>query len=179
VLGPIVCGPPHRPTSERVLCWAASSEEHLIPARSQLVSPVQVLLVEDCPGDVRLTQEALQDANAGARLHVATDDVEAMDGDGKYRDCPRPDLILLDLNLPKLDGCEVLTPIKKDSALKAIPIVVLSRSAAQANIAKSYALRANCYLTKPLDLEDLDALVKRINEFWVDRVKFPQCAAGG
>ena len=138
--------------------------------------------MEDCPGHVRLTQEAFQDANAGVRLHVATDGVEAMDflrRDGKYTDSPRPDLILLDLNLPRMDGREVLTLIKENSALKSIPIVVLSTSAAEADIAKSYDLYASCYLTKPVDLEDFDALVKRINEFWIERVKLPQHALGG
>lgn len=168
----------------RNACFAQvrKSEERLIPPRPQLVSSVQVLLVEDCPGDARLTQEAFQDANAGVRLHVAADGHEAMDflrRDGKYTDFPRPDLILLDLNLPRLDGREVLTLIKEDSALKSIPIVVLSMSAAEADIAKSYTLRANCYLTKPVDLEGFHALVKRINEFWIERVQFPQHAPGG
>jgi two-component system response regulator len=143
---------------------------------------LQVLLVEDCPSHVRLTQEAFQDANAGVRLHVAIDGVEAMDflcRDGKYTDSPRPDLILLDLNLPRLDGREVLTRIKEDRALKSTPVVVLSTSAADADIAKSYTLRANCYLTKPADLDDFDALVKRISEFWIERVKLPQHARDG
>jgi chemotaxis family two-component system response regulator Rcp1 len=146
-------------------------------ARSQILSPVQVLLVEDSPGDVRLTQEAFDDANANVELHVATDGVEAMDflrREGKHNDAPRPDLVILDLNLPRLDGREVLARVKEDSTLKAIPIVVLSTSASEVDIAASYHLHANCYFTKPVDLDDFDDLVQRINAFWIEKVKTPR-----
>src|ERR1700736_6821512 len=113
--------------------------------------PKQVLLVEDSPGDVRLTQEAFRDANKSVHLHVATDGVEAMAflrHEGAHADAPRPDLILLDLNLPKMDGREVLVHIKEDNSLKTIPTVILTTSDAEADIVKCYQLHANCYLKK-------------------------------
>ncbi|MHB8217459.1 MAG: response regulator [Candidatus Sulfotelmatobacter sp.] len=137
---------------------------------------IEVLLVEDSPGDVRLTQEAFRDANEAIHLHVATDGVEAMsflNQSGAYASAPRPDLILLDLNLPKMDGREVLAHIKDDNNLKTIPTVILTTSDAEADIVKSYQLQANCYLSKPVQLDDFEALVRSINDFWLTRVKLP------
>jgi len=139
--------------------------------------PIEVLLVEDSPGDVRLTQEAFRDANKTIHLHVAADGVEAMAflrREGKHADVPRPDLILLDLNLPKMDGREVLTHIKEDVDLKTIPTVILTTSDAEVDIVKSYQLQANCYLTKPVELDAFENLVKSINDFWLTKVKLPQ-----
>jgi len=139
--------------------------------------PIEVLLVEDSPGDVRLTQEAFRDANGAVHLHVATDGVEAMEflqKQGVHANAPRPDLILLDLNLPKMDGREVLAHIKEDEGLKTIPTVILTTSDAEADIVKSYQLQANCYLTKPVQLDAFEALVKSINDFWLTKVKLPQ-----
>ena len=136
----------------------------------------EVLLVEDSPGDVRLTQEAFREANQAIHLHVANDGVEAMgflNQSGAYAGVPRPDLILLDLNLPKMDGREVLAHIKDDNNLKTIPTVILTTSDAEADIVKSYQLQANCYLSKPVQLDDFEALVKSINDFWLTRVKLP------
>ena len=143
---------------------------------------IQVLLVEDSPGDVRLTQEAFRDANPSIRLHVAADGVEAMAflrRKGKHRDAPRPDLILLDLNLPKMDGREVLAHIKEDEGLKTIPTVILTTSDAEADIVRSYQLQANCYLTKPVQLDAFESLVKSVNDFWLTKVKLPQQEQGG
>ncbi len=137
---------------------------------------IEVLLVEDSPGDVRLTQEAFREANQAIHLHVATDGVEAMaflGQKGAFTNVPRPDLILLDLNLPKMDGREVLAHIKDDARLKTIPTVILTTSDAEADIVKSYQLQANCYLSKPVQLDDFEALVKSINDFWLTRVKLP------
>ncbi len=139
--------------------------------------PIQVLLVEDSPGDVRLTQEAFRDANFAIQMHVAQDGVEAMEflrRQGRHKDAPRPDLILLDLNLPKMDGSEVLAQIKADDDLKSIPTVILTTSEAEADIAKSYRLQANCYLSKPVELDVFEGLVKSINDFWLTRAKLPQ-----
>jgi CheY-like chemotaxis protein len=138
--------------------------------------PIEVLLVEDSPGDVRLTQEAFRDANNSIHLHVAMDGIEAMAflrHEGSHAHDPRPDLILLDLNLPKMDGREVLTHIKEDADLKMIPTVILTTSDAEADIRKSYQLQANCYLTKPVQLDAFEALVKSINDFWLTKVKLP------
>jgi len=137
---------------------------------------LEVLLIEDSAGDVRLTQEAFRDANMSIHLHVATDGVEAMAflrREGPHRDAPRPDFILLDLNLPRMDGREVLAHIKGDEGLKTIPTVILTTSEAEADIVKSYQLKANCYLTKPVDLDDFEGLVKSINDFWLTTVKLP------
>jgi two-component system, chemotaxis family, response regulator Rcp1 len=139
--------------------------------------PIEVLLVEDSPGDVRLTQEAFRDANKAIHLHVASDGVEAMaflKREGVYARAPRPELILLDLNLPKMDGREVLAHIKEDPNLKTIPTVILTTSEAEADIVKSYQLQANCYLSKPVQLDAFEALVKSINDFWLTKVKLPQ-----
>jgi two-component system, chemotaxis family, response regulator Rcp1 len=137
---------------------------------------IEVLLIEDSPGDVRLTREAFRDAEASIHLHVASDGVEAMAflrNEGVYIDMPRPDLILLDLNLPKMDGREVLAHIKENEALKTIPTVILTTSDSEEDILKSYQLKANCYLTKPVQLEAFENLVRSISDFWLTKVKFP------
>jgi chemotaxis family two-component system response regulator Rcp1 len=139
--------------------------------------PIDVLLVEDSPGDVRLTREAFRNANASIQLHVVSDGVEAMEflrHEGGHANAPRPDLVLLDLNLPKMDGREVLALIKADDGLKTIPTVILTTSEAEADIVKSYQLQANCYLTKPGQLDAFESLVKSINDFWLTKVKLPQ-----
>lgn len=140
-----------------------------------------VLLVEDSPGDVRLTQEAFRDAGKSIDLRVAADGLEAMaflKREGVHADAPRPDFILLDLNLPRMDGIEVLTHIKEDESLKTIPTVILTTSDAEADILTSYQLQANCYLSKPVQLEEFESLVKSINDFWLTKVKLPQHANG-
>ena len=139
--------------------------------------PIEVLLVEDSPGDVRLTQEAFHDANPAVHLNVAADGVEAMaflKHQGIHTQSPRPDLILLDLNLHKMDGREVLAQIKRDEGLKTIPTVILTTSEAEVDIAKSYQLQANCYLSKPVELDAFESLVKSINDFWLTKVKLPK-----
>jgi two-component system, chemotaxis family, response regulator Rcp1 len=139
--------------------------------------PVEVLLVEDSPGDVRLTQEALCGTNRSIHLHVASDGVEAMAflrHEGEYVHAPRPDLILLDLNVPKMDGRDVLAQIKTDDSLKAIPTIVLTTSDADADVLKSYELQANCYLNKPVQLDEFESVVKSISDFWLTKVKLPQ-----
>ena len=139
--------------------------------------PMQVLLVEDSPGDVRLTQEAFREANIAIQLHIVLDGVEAMEflrQEGRHARSPRPDLILLDLNLPKMDGREVLETIKADDTLKSIPTVILTTSEAEADITKSYLLQANCYLTKPVQLEAFESLVMSINDFWLTKATLPQ-----
>jgi two-component system, chemotaxis family, response regulator Rcp1 len=140
-----------------------------------------VLLVEDSPGDVRLTQEAFRDADPSIELHVATDGVEAiafLRREGIHVNAARPDFILLDLNLPKMDGREVLAHIKGDEYLKMIPTVILTTSDAEADIMTSYQLRANCYLIKPVQLEEFEGLVKSVNDFWLTTVKLPLQALG-
>lgn len=138
--------------------------------------PVEILLVEDNPGDVRLMQESFKESKVRNTLHVVRDGVEALAflrGGGEYADAPRPDLVLLDLNLPKKDGREVLAEIKEDPDLKRIPVVVLTISKAEEDILKSYNLHANCYITKPIDLEQFLGVVKAIDEFWFTIVKLP------
>jgi chemotaxis family two-component system response regulator Rcp1 len=138
---------------------------------------IQVLLVEDSPGDVRLTKEAFRDANRSISLHVAADGVEAMAflrQEGAHVDAPRPDLILLDLNLPKMDGREVLAHIKADDDLKLIPTVILTTSDSEVDIVNSYQLQANCYLTKPVQLDEFESLIKSINDFWLIKARLPQ-----
>ena len=139
--------------------------------------PIEVLLVEDSPGDVRLTREAFKDAKVHINLHVASDGAKAMaflKRDGEYASAPRPDLILLDLNLPKKDGREVLAEIKEDPALKTIPVVVLTTSSSEADILRSYQLHANCYITKPVGLEGFLTVVKSIDSFWMSVVRLPR-----
>ena len=141
--------------------------------------PIEVLLVEDSPGDVRLTREAFRDADRSIHLSVASDGVEAMAflrREGAHVDAPRPDLILLDLNLPKMDGREVLAHIKDDESLRLIPTVILTTSDSEADVVKSYQLQANCYLSKPVQLDAFESLVKSINDFWLTKVKLPQQA---
>src|SRR5580693_9943331 len=138
---------------------------------------IEVLLVEDNPGDVRLTQEAFLDANPSVHLHIASDGVEAMAflrREGSHKNNPRPDLVLLDLNLPKMDGRQVLAQIKKDESLKTIPTVILTTSSSEDDIAKSYHLQANCYLVKPVQLDAFENLVKSINDFWLTKARLPQ-----
>ena len=144
--------------------------------------PVDVLLVEDSPGDVRLTREAFREANPAVCLHVASDGIEAMAflrREGAYVEAPRPDFILLDLNLPKMDGREVLALIKEDHSLRTIPTVILTTSEADADILQSYELNANAYLRKPVTLEAFEALVRSINDFWLTKVVLPQHSATG
>jgi CheY-like chemotaxis protein len=138
--------------------------------------PMEVLLVEDSPGDLRLTREAFKDAKVLINLHVASDGTEAMaflKRDGGHTNAPRPDLILLDLNLPKKDGREVLQEIKQSPTLKSIPVVILTTSASDADILRSYLLHANCYITKPVDLKGFLNVVKSIDNFWLSVVKLP------
>jgi two-component system, chemotaxis family, response regulator Rcp1 len=138
---------------------------------------IEVLLVEDSPGDVRLTQEAFRDSGKPVRLHLACNGIEAMAflrREGVYRNVPRPDLILLDLNLPKMDGREVLAFIKKDRGLKIIPTIILTTSDDEADVLVSYQLQANCYLRKPAHWDAFDNLVRSINAFWLTRAKLPQ-----
>jgi CheY-like chemotaxis protein len=139
--------------------------------------PIEILLVEDNPADVRLTQEALREGKVRNNLHVARDGVEAVEflkRRGKYAGAPRPDLVLLDLNLPKKDGREVLAEVKDDAELKTIPIVVLTTSSAELDILRSYSLHANCYITKPVDLEQFVQVVKSIDDFWLTVVRLPK-----
>jgi chemotaxis family two-component system response regulator Rcp1 len=138
---------------------------------------IEVLLVEDSPGDVRLTQEAFRDSGKPVRLHLASDGVEAMAflrGEGFYANAPRPDLILLDLNLPRMDGREVLAEIKRDQSLKTIPTIILTTSDDESDVMISYQLQANCYLRKPAHWDAFDNLVRSINAFWLTRAKLPQ-----
>lgn len=139
--------------------------------------PIGILLVEDSPGDVRLTQEVLKEAKVLNQLHVVGDGAEAMTflrREGKYTNFPRPDLILLDLNLPKKDGREVLGEIKSDENLRRIPVVILTVSKSEEDVFKSYDLHANCYITKPVDLDQFLKVVKSIEEFWLTIVKLPE-----
>jgi CheY-like chemotaxis protein len=138
---------------------------------------VEVLLVEDNPGDVRLTQEAFREANRAVHLHLAADGVEAMAflrHQGIHTNAPRPDLILLDLNLPKMDGRELLAKIKQDDSLKSIPTVILTTSESESDILRCYQLQANCYLNKPVELDEFESLVKSVDEFWLTRVRLPR-----
>jgi two-component system, chemotaxis family, response regulator Rcp1 len=136
-----------------------------------------ILLVEDSPGDVRLTREAFRSVDKALQLHVAVDGVEAISflrRQGIHADAPRPDLILLDLNLPKMDGRQVLAEIKQDDDLKTIPTVILTTSAAQEDIETVYQLRANCYFTKPVEYDAFEGLLKSIINFWLTIVRLPQ-----
>ena len=138
--------------------------------------PIEILLVEDNPGDVRLTKESLRESKVRNNLHVAPDGVAALAflrREGSYAEVPRPDLILLDLNLPKKDGREVLAEIKADPALKTIPVVVLTTSSAEQDVLRSYELQAASYITKPVDLEQFITVVKSIEDFWLTIVTLP------
>ena len=138
---------------------------------------IEILLVEDNPGDVRLTIEGLKEGKVRNNLHVARDGVEALAflrREGEYRDAVRPDLILLDLNLPRKDGREVLQDLKQDPALRTIPVVVLTTSRSEQDVLRSYELQANCYITKPVDLEQFITVVKSIEDFWLTIVTLPR-----
>jgi chemotaxis family two-component system response regulator Rcp1 len=144
--------------------------------RTESAAPVEILLVEDNPGDVRLTREALREGKVYNNLHWAKDGVEALEflrQEGPHADAPRPDIILLDLNLPKKDGREVLLSIKNDDRFKQIPVVVLTTSEAEEDILRSYELHANCYITKPVDLEKFITVVQSIDRFWLTVVTLP------
>jgi chemotaxis family two-component system response regulator Rcp1 len=137
---------------------------------------IEVLLVEDSPGDVRLTREAFKDAKMHINLHVASDGAEAMaflGREGEHANSVRPDLILLDLNLPKKDGREVLAELKQNPILKSIPVVILTTSASETDIQGSYEQHANCYITKPVDLEGFLKVVRSIDNFWLSVVRLP------
>jgi chemotaxis family two-component system response regulator Rcp1 len=141
----------------------------------------EVLLVEDSPGDVRLTREAFRNAALPIRLHVAADGVEAMAflrREGAFAGVPRPDFILLDLNLPRMDGREVLAHIKGDPDLKSIPTIILTTSDADADVVKSYRLQASAFLTKPVQLDAFESLVRSVGSFWLTKVKYPRREPG-
>jgi chemotaxis family two-component system response regulator Rcp1 len=143
-------------------------------------APINVLLVEDSPGDVRLTREAFKDAKVHLNLHVVSDGAKAMAfllREGVYANATRPDLVLLDLNLPKKDGREVLEEIKVNPTLKTIPVVILTTSSSEADILRSYQLHANCYITKPVGLEGFLTVVKSIDSFWLSVVKLPHAVS--
>jgi CheY-like chemotaxis protein len=138
--------------------------------------PIEILLVEDNPGDVRLTVEALREGKVRNNLHVATDGVEALEllqRTGRFASAQRPDLILLDLNLPRMDGRELLEKIKGDADLRRIPIVVLTTSNAEVDVLRSYDLHANCYITKPVDVEAFFSVIRSIDSFWLAVVRLP------
>ena len=140
------------------------------------IKPIEILLVEDNPGDVRLIKESLSDAKVGNSPHVVQNGVEALAflrREDKYADVPQPDLVLLDLNLPKKGGREVLAEIKADKQLRQIPVVVLTTSQADEDILKAYGLNANAYVSKPVDLEDFMGVVRSIEEFWLTIAKLP------
>lgn len=140
------------------------------------MEPIEILLVEDSPGDIRLTKEALRSSKLRNNLSVVEDGVEALEflrREGRYSDVLRPDIILLDLNLPRKDGREVLEEIKRDENLKRIPVVILTTSNSEHDILASYNLYANCYITKPVDLEQFMTIVKNIENFWFTIVKLP------
>jgi two-component system response regulator len=141
-----------------------------------MVKPIEILLVEDNPGDVRLSIEVLRDAKVHNHLNTVSDGVEALSflrREGIYADAPHPDLILLDLNLPKKDGREVLAEIKADDNLKRIPVVVLTTSQSEEDILKAYELHANCYISKPVNLDQFIKVVQSIEAFWLTIVKLP------
>ena len=142
----------------------------------QTFSPIDILLVEDNPGDVDLAREALENSKVYNTLHVVTDGVEALDflfRRGKHASAPRPDLIILDLNLPKKDGREVLAEIKDNPEVMHIPVVILTTSRDEEDILKAYKLHANCFITKPIDLHQFIKVVKTIEDFWLTIVKLP------
>ena len=141
-----------------------------------MIQPVEILLVEDNPGDVRLIKEVFKDAKILNNIHVAIDGETALQfllSQGKYVESPRPDLILLDLNLPKMDGRELLSEIKKNGKLKSIPVVILTTSTAEEDIRDTYSNHANSYITKPVDLDRFIKVVKSIEDFWLSIVKLP------
>ncbi len=138
--------------------------------------PVEILLVEDNPGDVRLTREAFKEARLASRLSVVGDGIEALAflrHQGKFADAAKPDMILLDLNLPKKGGLEVLADVKGDEGLRRTPVVVLSTSSAEKDVRRSYELHANCYISKPVDLDAFIKVVRSIEQFWLTNVALP------
>jgi len=144
--------------------------------------PVDILLVEDSPGDRRLAQEALRESKVSNTVYAVADGVEALEflrKEGKYAASPRPDLIMLDLNLPRKDGREVLAEVKADANLRCIPVVILTMSKDEEDILKSYNLHANCYITKPIDLDQFMKVVQSIEDFWLTIVKLPPHRNGG
>jgi len=147
-----------------------------MPPANQTQRPVNLLLVEDNPADVRLTEEALKQGEVAVNLNVASDGVEAVDflrQRGKFREAPRPELILLDLNLPKKSGREVLSEIKCDPDLRRIPVVVMTTSTAEQDVEKAYHLNANCYVAKPIELDDFFEVVRSIEDFWLRKAVLP------
>ena len=143
---------------------------------SRVSQPFEILLVEDNPGDVLLTQEAFREGRLAHRLSVTEDGEEAMRFlrlEVKFADAPRPDLILLDLNLPKIDGRELLEEVKSDPTLRHIPVIVLTTSEAEQDIWRAYKLHANCYLTKPIEMEDFLRKIRSVEEFWLTVVRLP------
>lgn len=143
---------------------------------SKPIKPIDILLVEDNPGDVRLTREALKEGKVLNNLHVTMDGMEALaflKQEGEYRHAVRPDIVLLDLNLPKKDGREVLAEIKADPGLRRIPVVILTTSKAEEDVIKTYDLHANCYITKPVDLDQFITVVKSLEDFWFTIVRLP------
>jgi chemotaxis family two-component system response regulator Rcp1 len=149
------------------------------PLFAKADTPMAILLVEDSPGDIRLTLEAFSDANPSVSLYVVNDGTEAMEflrREGSQVDAPRPELILLDLSLPKMDGREVLALIKNDENLKLIPTLILTTSAAEADFVVSYQFQANCYLQKPIRMDVFEDVVKAINDFWLANARLPQLA---
>ncbi len=146
-------------------------------AESCAYRPIEILLVEDNPGDVELTREALEAAKVFNRLHVVDDGADAVDflyRRGRFAQAPRPDIILLDLNLPKKDGRQVLAEIKVDAGLAQIPVVVLTTSQADEDVFRAYQLHANCYVTKPVDFNQFLHIISTIEEFWLTVVKLPR-----
>lgn len=144
--------------------------------------PIEILLVEDNPGDIRLTREALRDSRVLNHIHIVGDGVDALAyllRESPYAESVRPDLILLDLNLPRMNGLELLQIIKMDENLKAIPVVILTTSQAEEDVVRSYTLHANAYVTKPVDLEQFLRVVRSIEEFWLEIVWLPDNAHGG
>ena len=143
---------------------------------NHIANAIEILLVEDNPGDVRLTEEALKEGRIAVNMRVANDGLEALAmlrREGKYADFPTPDLVLLDLNMPRMDGREVLRQIKTDENLKRIPVVVLTTSAAEKDILQAYGLHANCYITKPVEFDQFMEIIKSIEGFWLTVVKLP------
>jgi chemotaxis family two-component system response regulator Rcp1 len=168
---------PKMTTHHRVDPRPARSSVTLAAGRLEFMKPIEILLVEDNPGDVRLTREALAEARVRNNLAVVPDGVAALSylrREGSFTDSPRPDLVLLDLNLPKKDGREVLAELKNDPALRRLPVVVLTTSSAEKDILESYDLHANCYITKPVDLDQFINVVTHIEDFWLTIVKLPR-----
>ncbi|MDQ3728848.1 MAG: response regulator [Actinomycetota bacterium] len=144
--------------------------------------PIKILLVEDQPADIRLTQEVLKQGKVANELHVAEDGEKAMEflrKEGDYADMPRPDLVILDLNLPRMDGKEVLRAIKTDPDLLQIPVIMLTTSAAERDIVDAYSHHVNAYITKPIDLDEFVGVVSSIEQFWLSIVRLPEGLDGG